>query len=113
MTRELREREIVQLRREIAADPPTGCLKTALWYIVIVFVFAVIGIIAMGLTTWITDDLTIGVIIGMALWLILYIILLVGMYGQWRERRNRKARLDQLLREEREDIERTKHTYGK
>lgn len=100
---ELREREIIQLRREIEADPPQGCLKTAVGYIGICFVFLVIGLIAMGLATWITDDSAFGLQLAMGLFLFLYIILLMGMYKQRRDRRNRKARLDQLLREEREN----------
>lgn len=103
--RELRERKIVQLKRELEAHPPQGCLKALLGNIGAIIFSAVISIIALFLLFWMTSDLFISIIIAVVIYMLLCLLYGIGTYKTQKDIRNRKEELDQLLREEREDIE--------
>ena len=100
--RELREREIVQLQRMIEADQALGCLKGIVGYFGMAILFTVVA----GVLGAVMESIGLAVSIYTA-GLLSYVIYWTILRSR---RQKKKDKLNQLLKEEQQDIERDKQS---
>ena len=96
--REIREREIVQLQRMIEADQSPGCLKGIAGYFGMAIIFTVVA----GVLGAVTESIGLAVAVYTAA-LLSYVIYWQVLRSR---RQKKKDKLNQLLKEEQQDIER-------